>query len=134
MDEEDKEDDKIDRVKLMTIHAAKGLEFDHVFVTGLEENLFPSALSIASPQELEEERRLFYVALTRAKESLMLTYCNMRYKFGSLQFCEKSRFLDEIPTHLLYKIERLASKGGILGRRKTFTHFGSFFSKSPEID
>lgn len=109
-DEEEKESDDLDKVKLMTIHAAKGLEFDHVYLTGMEENLFPSSLSIASKQELEEERRLFYVAITRAKESLTLTHCQTRYKFGSLQFCEKSRFVDEIPTRFL-KLTEKASAG-----------------------
>lgn len=109
-DEEEKESDDLDKVKLMTIHAAKGLEFDHVYLTGMEENLFPSSLSIASKQELEEERRLFYVAITRAKESLTLTHCQTRYKFGSLQFCEKSRFVDEIPTRFL-KLTEKASVG-----------------------
>ncbi len=109
-DEEEKESDDLDKVKLMTIHAAKGLEFDHVYLTGMEENLFPSSLSISSKQELEEERRLFYVAITRAKESLTLTHCQTRYKFGSLQFCEKSRFIDEIPTRFL-KLTEKASAG-----------------------
>jgi len=112
-DEEEKESDDLDKVKLMTIHAAKGLEFDHVYLTGMEENLFPSSLSIASKQELEEERRLFYVAITRAKESLTLTHCQTRYKFGSLQFCEKSRFIDEIPTRFLKLTEKASSGFGM---------------------
>lgn len=112
-DEEEKESDDLDKVKLMTIHAAKGLEFDHVYLTGMEENLFPSSLSIASKQELEEERRLFYVAVTRAKESLTLTHCQTRYKFGSLQFCEKSRFIDEIPTRFLKLTEKASSGFGM---------------------
>ncbi len=89
--------DNPDVVKLMTIHAAKGLEFPVVFVGGLEENLFPSALSINTREELEEERRLFYVAVTRAKKNLYLSYANARYKFGQLQQNDPSRFLDEIP-------------------------------------
>ncbi len=106
--DEDKEDE--DKVKLMTIHAAKGLEFDHVYVTGMEENLFPSSLSLATKRELEEERRLFYVAVTRAKESLTLTHCQMRYKYGSPMFCERSRFLDEIPDNYLKIIQKASSK------------------------
>lgn len=93
----DDEKDNPDVVKLMTIHAAKGLEFPVVFVGGLEENLFPSALSINTREELEEERRLFYVAVTRAKKNIFLSYANARYKFGQLQQNDPSRFLDEIP-------------------------------------
>ncbi|MBX7225351.1 MAG: UvrD-helicase domain-containing protein [Chitinophagales bacterium] len=85
-----------DKVKLMTIHAAKGLEFPSVFVAGLEENLFPSGLSINTREELEEERRLFYVAITRAKERLTLSYALTRYKFGQLNYQDPSRFIEEI--------------------------------------
>jgi DNA helicase-2/ATP-dependent DNA helicase PcrA len=80
----------------MTIHAAKGLEFPVVFLGGLEETLFPSAMSINTREELEEERRLFYVAITRAKKKLHLTYANARYRFGQLQQNDPSRFLEEI--------------------------------------
>ena len=91
----DKEDS--DAVKLMTIHAAKGLEFACVFVGGIEETLFPNAMSINTREELEEERRLFYVAVTRAKQRLWLTYANARYRFGQLTQNEPSRFLEEMP-------------------------------------
>jgi DNA helicase-2/ATP-dependent DNA helicase PcrA len=95
----DSDDDKenSDVVKLMTIHAAKGLEFPVVFVGGLEETLFPNAMSINTREELEEERRLFYVAITRAKKNLFLTYSNARYRFGQLQQNDPSRFIDEMP-------------------------------------
>jgi len=95
----DADDDKgnDDVVKLMTIHAAKGLEFPVVFVGGLEETLFPNAMSINTREELEEERRLFYVAITRAKHRLWLSYANARYRFGQLQQNDPSRFIDEIP-------------------------------------
>ena len=93
-----------DNVKLMTIHAAKGLEFTGVFVAGLEENLFPNSLTINSPEELEEERRLFYVAITRAKEKLWLTNAQARYKFGQLAMNETSRFIEEIPTEYVESI------------------------------
>jgi len=95
----DADDDKenSDVVKLMTIHAAKGLEFPVVFVGGLEETLFPNAMSINTREELEEERRLFYVAITRAKKNLYLSYSNARYRFGQLQQNDPSRFLEEIP-------------------------------------
>ena len=99
----DADDDKGDSdvVKLMTIHAAKGLEFPVVFVGGLEETLFPNAMSINTREELEEERRLFYVAVTRAKQRLWLTYANTRYRFGNLTQNDPSRFIDELPEERL---------------------------------
>ncbi|MFN0083609.1 MAG: ATP-dependent helicase [Ferruginibacter sp.] len=93
----DNNKEETDVVKLMTIHAAKGLEFPVVFVGGLEETLFPNAMSINTREELEEERRLFYVAITRAKHKLYLSYSNARYRFGQLQQNDPSRFLDEMP-------------------------------------
>lgn len=97
-DEQGNEDDT---VKLMTIHSAKGLEFQSVFVVGLEENLFPSQLSVSSRDELEEERRLFYVAITRAEKKLTITHAATRYKYGNLEYCEPSRFIEELPSNLL---------------------------------
>ncbi|HSY77754.1 MAG TPA: UvrD-helicase domain-containing protein [Bacteroidia bacterium] len=93
---EDEEHDA-DKVLLMTIHAAKGLEFNYVYIGGLEENLFPSQMAIMSREELEEERRLFYVAITRAKKQANLSYSISRYKYGNSLSCEPSRFLEEIP-------------------------------------
>jgi len=90
----DKGDD--DRVALMTIHLAKGLEFPHVFIVGMEEDLFPSAMSMNTRSELEEERRLFYVALTRAEKQAYLTYTESRYRWGKLIDAEPSRFIEEI--------------------------------------
>lgn len=95
-DEPENEEDNKDAITLMTIHSAKGLEFKHVFVVGMEEDLFPSQMMIGSRAELEEERRLFYVAITRAEEKLTLTYATSRYRFGRIKDCEPSRFLDEI--------------------------------------
>ncbi|MES2628928.1 MAG: UvrD-helicase domain-containing protein [Bacteroidota bacterium] len=92
----DKSGEDNDHVSLMTIHSAKGLEFPYVHIVGLEENLFPSQLSINSRTELEEERRLFYVALTRAEKRATLSYALTRFKWGQLQQCEPSRFLEEI--------------------------------------
>jgi len=97
----DEKDVNADTVKLMTIHAAKGLEFGCVFAAGLEEMLFPNAMSINTREELEEERRLFYVVITRAKHRLWITYANTRYKFGSLVQNEPSRFIDELPEQFL---------------------------------
>jgi DNA helicase-2/ATP-dependent DNA helicase PcrA len=94
---DDEKDPNADTVKLMTIHAAKGLEFGCVFAAGLEEGLFPNAMSLNTREELEEERRLFYVVITRAKQRLWVTYANTRYKFGQLVQNEPSRFIDELP-------------------------------------
>src|SRR6186713_1258400 len=105
----DDKDPNADTVKLMTIHAAKGLEFGVVFVAGLEEMLFPNALSINTREELEEERRLFYVAITRAKKRLWITYANTRYRFGSQIQNEASRFIAELPENF---IDRSFAGGG----------------------
>lgn len=106
----DQKDPHADTVKLMTIHAAKGLEFPVVFAAGLEEMLFPNAMSINTRDELEEERRLFYVVITRAKTKLWVTYANTRYKFGSLVQNEPSRFIEELPEQFL---DRSFAGGGI---------------------
>lgn len=99
----DKQEENADMVKLMTVHAAKGLEFACVFVVGMEETLFPSGMSINTREELEEERRLFYVAVTRAKERLWLTYAQSRYRFGQLTQNDVSRFLAEVPDQFVDK-------------------------------
>ncbi len=92
-------------VSLMTIHAAKGLEFPYVFVTGVEENLFPSQFSINSQAELEEERRLFYVALTRAMKQAWVLYAETRFRYGNFNICEPSRFIDELdPAYTEYSM------------------------------
>lgn len=95
-DADQKDDENTKKVKLMTIHAAKGLEFKNVFAVGLEEGLFPSLLSMNSRADLEEERRLFYVAVTRAEQHLYISFANMRYRYGRLEYGEPSRFIDEI--------------------------------------
>ena len=92
----DKESQDSEVVTLMSVHSAKGLEFKSVFVTGVEEKLFPSWMSYDVPDGIEEERRLFYVAITRAETHLTLSYANSRYRFGKLTYCEPSRFLDEL--------------------------------------
>ena len=96
----DKKDDK-PKVSLMSIHQSKGLEYPYVYIVGLEENLFPSAMSMNTRSELEEERRLFYVALTRAEKVAYLTYTKTRYRWGKLIDCEPSRFLEEIDEQYL---------------------------------
>jgi DNA helicase-2/ATP-dependent DNA helicase PcrA len=97
----DKEEDK-DRVTLMTIHSAKGLEFKNVFIVGVEENLFPSTqMGQKTLEDFEEERRLFYVALTRAEQHAYISYARQRYKWGKLEYCNKSRFIDEIDSQYL---------------------------------
>jgi DNA helicase II / ATP-dependent DNA helicase PcrA len=98
--DQDKGDDN-DRVSLMTIHASKGLEFPYVNIVGLEENLFPSQLSLNSREDMEEERRLFYVALTRAEKKATLSYALTRYRWGQLSYCEPSRFIEEIDEQFL---------------------------------
>jgi DNA helicase II / ATP-dependent DNA helicase PcrA len=108
-DADNNKDEDQDTVKLMTIHAAKGLEFPCVFVVGLEENLFPSSMSLYDRADLEEERRLFYVAITRAKQRLWVSYATSRYRFGSLVQNDPSRFLEEVPDQY---IDRTFTGGG----------------------
>ncbi|HUQ65079.1 MAG TPA: UvrD-helicase domain-containing protein [Flavitalea sp.] len=121
----DEKDQHSDTVKLMTIHAAKGLEFGCVFACGLEEMLFPSGMSINTREELEEERRLFYVVITRAKSDLWITYANTRYKFGSLVQNEPSRFINELPEAYL---DRSFAGGGARNQQSSF--FGSSSSSA----
>lgn len=100
-DADEKDKDNMEKVSLMTIHQAKGLEYPYVSVVGLEENLFPSIQSIGSRADLEEERRLFYVAITRAKKKVVLSYAESRFRWGTLSFCEPSRFVEEIEEQYL---------------------------------
>ena len=95
-DADDKKDENKDSVSLMTVHSAKGLEFDHVYIVGVEENIFPSFLASNSRSELEEERRLFYVAVTRARKQLTLSHTELRYRFGEPSFSSPSRFIEEL--------------------------------------
>lgn len=100
-DLDSKGDDDAPRVSLMTVHAAKGLEFPTVFVVGLEENIFPSPISAVSLRELEEERRLLYVAITRAEKRCVLTNAKNRFRYGKMEFDNPSRFIDEIDSRLV---------------------------------
>lgn len=100
------DEDSRNWVTLLTAHSSKGLEFDHIFITGMEENLFPSVISLTSPEQVEEERRLFYVALTRAKIDATITFAQSRFKWGSMEFSRPSRFLKEInPRYLDIRYE-----------------------------
>ena len=106
----DKDDDDTDKVALMSIHASKGLEFPYVYITGLEENLFPSIQSISTRSELEEERRLFYVALTRAEKKVTLCHAESRFRWGQFTNTEPSRFLEEIDEALIDKPKRAGAR------------------------
>ncbi len=100
-DQDNEKEEQRDKVTLMTMHSAKGLEFEHVYIAGMEDTLFPSPLSSGNPRELEEERRLFYVAVTRAKKMATLSYALNRYKWGNLERSNPSRFLREIDQQYL---------------------------------
>ncbi|CAN5860624.1 3'-5' exonuclease [soil metagenome] len=113
-DADTKDKDETESVTLMTIHSAKGLEFRNVYIVGMEENLFPSQMMLTSRADLEEERRLFYVAITRAEKRLTLSYATSRYQWGNLRSCEKSRFVDEIDTRF---ISFMAGDGGSVSEK-----------------
>ncbi|HML63884.1 MAG TPA: 3'-5' exonuclease [Dysgonomonas sp.] len=128
----DKEADK-EKVTMMTIHAAKGLEFNNVFVVGLEEDLFPSAMAKDEFRGLEEERRLFYVAITRAKEFCMITYAKSRFRNGQINACNPSRFLRDIDTDYLNVNAGVLGSGGfgVLNRPETYTKELFDYSSNP---
>lgn len=117
-------------VRLMTIHSAKGLEFDYVFVSGMEENLFPSSMSLDSRAALEEERRLFYVALTRARKQVFLSMALSRFQYGQRRPCECSRFLDEIPDRYMKVIQKASEGSGMFGKSYSGPETGRFRFKS----
>ena len=120
-----KDDPNDDYVSLMTIHSAKGLEFPYVYVVGMEENLFPGILSLSTREELEEERRLFYVAVTRAMTKLTLSYAEQRYRYGNLTLSERSRFVDEIDASLIEQTQKASFRGtSAMGGRPSFGRFG----------
>jgi DNA helicase-2/ATP-dependent DNA helicase PcrA len=127
-DADRKDDDDDDKVTMMTIHASKGLEFTNVHIVGLEENLFPSQLSLNSRQELEEERRLFYVALTRAEKKLTLSFATSRFKFGTIINSEPSRFLQELdPQYMI--VEGLYNNQPATEQRKPYQQ--SSYTRKP---
>ena len=118
-DQDDTPEDD-DYVSLMTIHSAKGLEFKSIYLVGMEENIFPNAMAMETRKDLEEERRLFYVAVTRAEKFFTLSYAKSRYRFGTIQYNEPSRFLEEISPEYLRKPQQAArrtAKSPIPGRR-----------------
>jgi DNA helicase II / ATP-dependent DNA helicase PcrA len=115
----DKPTDK-DKVSVMTLHAAKGLEFPYVFIAGLEEDLFPNKMSVVNPHDLEEERRLFYVGITRAKKQATITYAETRYKWGVPSFCLPSRFLRDIDS------KYIEIKGEQIRAQSKFDNFKGF--------
>jgi DNA helicase-2/ATP-dependent DNA helicase PcrA len=117
--DQDNDEDR-DKVTLMTIHMAKGLEFEHVYIVGLEEDLFPSQMMLASRADLEEERRLFYVAITRAKEKLSMSYALTRYRFGRLKNCEPSRFIEEVDPKYIQVDKKFSISSPILPGRNFF--------------
>ncbi|MBL4705527.1 MAG: UvrD-helicase domain-containing protein [Flavobacteriales bacterium] len=125
----DKPEDK-DKITLMTIHAAKGLEFPYVYIVGMEENLFPSQLSLNSRSELEEERRLFYVAVTRAEKKAFLSFATSRYRWGNLIQCEPSRFIEEIDEKFLDTTTVTPSRPVSVQREKSFEKPSRFAGKS----
>lgn len=132
--DQDEDKENTDVVTLMSVHAAKGLEYRSIFVVGLEENLFPSYMSLSDPRQLDEERRLFYVAITRAEEYLTLTYANSRYQYGQMRFNDPSRFLEEIPPEHVDSIIPLKSKP-VFGEPRILGNFKPAMRKSmPKID
>lgn len=110
MTDADETEENNDHVTLMSVHSAKGLEFKSVFVVGLEENLFPSYMALSESNNVDEERRLFYVAITRAEELLCLTYANSRYQYGQMRYNDPSRFLEEISERNLDSIISITKK------------------------
>lgn len=127
-DQDKKDEDDDDYVTLMTIHSAKGLEFPYVYIVGLEENLFPGIQSLSTREDLEEERRLFYVALTRAETKLVLSYAESRYRWGNLTLSEPSRFIEEIDQSLIERTRKASFRG--TSSFNEGVNFSNPFSKS----
>lgn len=125
--------DETDTVSLMTIHAAKGLEFPYVFIAGVEENLFPSQLSIGSRTELEEERRLFYVALTRAMRQASITWSETRFRYGHFNFCEPSRFIDELDPEFIENLYGSKQQKSQISRQQNFSESLKNFRKVSQV-
>jgi DNA helicase II / ATP-dependent DNA helicase PcrA len=135
MTDADQDTESVDTITMMSVHSAKGLEYKSVFVVGLEENLFPSFMSLSLPEQIEEERRLFYVAITRAEEMLTLSFANSRYQFGNMRFNDVSRFLEEIPESmtdsLVLQTKKEFGEPKILGN---FKKVGPATKALPQVD
>lgn len=121
-DQDNNKDEDDQKVTLMTVHASKGLEFKHVFIVGMEEELFPSARTLMSERDLEEERRLFYVAITRAKSTCQISYAKSRFRNGKNNFCNPSRFIKDIDAQYLNL--PIESKSGLFGNTESRNPFG----------
>lgn len=136
MTDADESNEAMDSVSMMSIHAAKGLEFKSVFVTGLEENLFPSYQSLSDPNLIDEERRLFYVAITRAEEILTLSFANARYQHGDMRFNDPSRFIEEISENNLDSVVTIQNVNKGFGEPKILGAFKTkpLMSGVPKID
>lgn len=132
-DQDNDKDEQANKVTMMTVHAAKGLEFRNVFVVGMEEDLFPSAMSKDNPRAVEEERRLFYVAITRAEENCVLTYAKSRFRNGKSAMCSPSRFLKDIDTKYIYTLEDAKTDGLLAATRRT-TAFSSAFQQPKAVE
>jgi len=117
--DEDRSNAPNDAVTMMTIHSSKGLEFNYVYIVGMEEELFPSQMMLSSRADLEEERRLFYVAITRAKKKVQLSYALNRYRFGRLKACEPSRFIEEVDPRYM-KVNKKFSSSSALSSSESY--------------
>ncbi len=130
---DDEKDDDNDKVTLMTIHMAKGLEFKNVYLVGMEEDLFPSQMMLTSRADLEEERRLFYVAITRAERKLVLTFARSRYRFGQLKSCEPSRFLEDIDSKFIKLNKKFRSESDAVSTPQTSHYAKSLISSTKNV-
>ncbi len=130
----DQDDDDLNKIAMMTIHAAKGLEFKHVCIVGLEENLFPSQMAMQSRADLEEERRLFYVALTRAEETCSLSFAQTRYRFGQVISAEPSRFIEEIDEQYVEYSNAKAAKPTPFAGGQSFDQARKQWKQMPSAD
>ncbi len=122
-DQDQKDDENADYVTLMTIHNAKGLEYPYIYIAGLEENLFPGIQSLSTREDLEEERRLFYVALTRAQTKLILSYAESRYRWGNITLSEPSRFIEEIDPNLIERTRKASFRGTTIKEDRGYNPF-----------
>ena len=128
----DQWEDRAERVSLMTVHSAKGLEFPYVFLVGMEERIFPHASSSGDEESLEEERRLCYVAMTRAMDRLFITHASARLRYGERSFQSPSRFLDEIPEKLVEHLESRRSRSSSRNASRGEASFDYSYSQASD--